>query len=52
LMTPRKGVLWPAMTEDNGFSRILSACFKDFKFHTVDGNKGGLGKIVGSGTRR
>jgi hypothetical protein len=45
LMSPRKGMLWPAVTEHNRFSYILSACFKDFEFHTVDWNKGRFGKI-------
>ena len=36
LMAPRKGKLWPAVTEYNWFSCILLACFKHFRFHTVD----------------
>ena len=36
-------MLRPAVTQHNGPS--WSARFKDFEFHTVDGDKGGLGKI-------
>ncbi|GLY29795.1 hypothetical protein Kisp02_31600 [Kineosporia sp. NBRC 101731] len=42
-MAPGKGMLRPTVTQHNGFS--WPARFKDFKFHTIDGDEGGLGKI-------
>lgn len=36
LMAPRKRMRWPAVTENNWFSYISSACFKDFELHTVE----------------
>jgi hypothetical protein len=45
-MAPRKGVLWPAVTENNGLFCTSLSGLEDFEFHAVDWNSGGLGKIV------
>jgi hypothetical protein len=45
LVAPGKGMLRPAVTEHDGLSCVLSARFEDLEFHTVDGDKGGFGKV-------
>ncbi len=45
LVAPGEGVLRPAVAEHDGLSRVFSARFEDFEFHTVDRDEGGLGKI-------